>query len=113
MRRCANLLKRFPDADEDALREKFPLVFALLFFRGENRKKTIQLKFEIKCYFATISVCQLDKPFALNAPILSDCRNKSVNTDPNLLQCQRMANGSENNRLGCRRFVAQCNKAIV
>jgi len=26
MRRCANLLKRFPDADEEALQEKFPIV---------------------------------------------------------------------------------------
>ncbi len=26
MRRCAHLLRRFPDAKEDALREKFPLV---------------------------------------------------------------------------------------
>ena len=26
MRRCANLLKRFPDSDEEALKEKFPLV---------------------------------------------------------------------------------------
>lgn len=26
MRRCANLLKRFPDSDEEALQEKFPLV---------------------------------------------------------------------------------------
>ena len=26
MRRCANLLKRFPDSDEEALKEKFPLI---------------------------------------------------------------------------------------
>ena len=26
MRRCANLLKRFPDSDDEALKEKFPLV---------------------------------------------------------------------------------------
>ena len=26
MRRCANVLKRFPDSDDEALQEKFPLV---------------------------------------------------------------------------------------
>ena len=26
LRRCANLLKRFPDSDQEALKEKFPLV---------------------------------------------------------------------------------------
>lgn len=26
MRKCANLLKRFPDCDEEALQEKFPTV---------------------------------------------------------------------------------------